>query len=74
MLVDFMILEMKEDTHTPVILRRPLLAITGCPINVKNGKLSFDTEDDQMEFNLFKASQFPSISDECHRIDVLITC
>ena len=24
-----------------------------------------------MEFNLFKASKFPSISDECHMIDVV---
>jgi len=25
-----------------------------------------------VEFNLFKASRFPSISDECHMIDVVI--
>ena len=36
----------------------------------KNGKLSFDVGDDHVEFNLFKASKFPSISNECHMIDV----
>jgi len=38
----------------------------------KNGKLSFDVGDDHVEFNLFRASKFPSISDECHMIDVVI--
>jgi len=45
-LVDFMILEMKEDTCTPIILGRTFLATAGCHINVKNGKLSFDVRDD----------------------------
>jgi len=40
-------------------------------IDVKNGKLSFDVGDEHVEFNLFKASTFPSISDECHMTDVV---
>ena len=69
--VDFVILEMEEDTRTPIILGRPLLAIAKCRIDVKNGKLSFDVTDDHVEFNLFKAFKFPSISDECQMIDVV---
>jgi len=38
---------------------------------VKNDKLSFHVGDEHVEFNLFKASKFPSISDECHMIDVV---
>ena len=57
--------------HTPIILGRPFLAAAGCRIDVKNGKLSFDVGDEHVEFNLFKASKFPSISDECHMIDVV---
>ena len=34
-LVDFMILNMAKDTRTQIILRRPLLAIVGCKIDVK---------------------------------------
>ena len=37
---------------------------------MKNGKISFDG-DDHVEFNLFKASKFPSISNECHMIIVI---
>ena len=69
-LVDFVILEMEEGMRTPIILGRPFLATVGCRIDIKNGKLPFDVDDDHVEFNLFKASKFPSISDECHMIDV----
>ena len=69
--VDFVILEMEEDMRTPIILGRPFLATAGCRIDVKNGKLSFDVGDEHVEFNLFKASKFPSISDECNMIDVV---
>ena len=71
-LVDFMILEMEEDTRTPIILGRPFLATARCSIDVKNGKMSFDVGDDHVEFNLFKASRFPSIFDEWHMIDDLV--
>jgi len=69
--VDFAILEMEEDMRTPIILGRPFLATIGCRIDVKNGKLSFDVGDEHVEFNLFKASKFPSISVERNMIDVV---
>ncbi|XP_058003777.1 uncharacterized protein LOC131180166 [Hevea brasiliensis] len=34
--VDFMVLEMEEDNHIPIILRRPFLATAGAIIDVKN--------------------------------------
>jgi len=68
--IDFVILEMEEDTRAPIILGRPFLATVGSCINVKNGKLSFDVGDHHMEYNLFKAAKFSFISDECNKIDV----
>jgi len=68
---DFVILEIEEDMRTPIILGRPFLTTAGCRIDVKNGKLSFDVWDEHVEFNLFKASKFSSISDECNMIDVV---
>ena len=38
---------------------------------MKNGKLSFDVGDEHVEFNLFKASKFPSISNECNMINAV---
>jgi len=56
---------------TLIILGRLFLATARCRIDVKNGKLTFDVDDEHMEFNLFKAFTFASIFGECHRIDVV---
>ena len=69
--IDFVILEIEADTHTPIILKRLFLATAWCCINVKNGKLFFDVDDEHVEFNFIKASKFPPVSSECHRIDVV---
>jgi len=69
--VDFVTLEMEEDTRTPIILGRPFLATTGCRIDVKNGTLTFDVGDVHMEFNLLRAAKFPSISNECNKINMV---
>ena len=66
-----MILEMEEDTQTPIILGRTFLATAGCRIDVKSGTLSFDMGNDHVKFNLLKSAKFPSISDECDKIDVV---
>ena len=47
------------------------MATTGCRVDVKNGTLSFDVGDDDVEFNLFKSSKFAFISDECRMIVVV---
>ena len=60
MAVDLVLLEMEEDIRTLVILERPFLATVGCYIDVKKDKLSFDVDDEHVEFNLLKASKFPS--------------
>jgi len=69
--VEFGILEMDEDTRTPIIFRTPFLATVGCRIDVKNGKLSFYVGNDHVEFNLPKAAKFSFISDEYNKIDVV---
>ena len=51
-----MILEIEEDTRTPIILGRPFLATPGCRIEVKKGTLTFDVGDALVEFNLLKAT------------------
>jgi len=69
--VDFVILEMEEGIWTPIIIGRPFLAIAGCRIDVKNGTLTFDVGDVNVEFNSLRAAKFPSISDECNKIDAV---
>jgi len=69
--VNFVILEIEEDTRTPIILERSFLATTGCRIDVKNGTLTFEVGDVHLEFNFLRAVKFPSISDECNKINVV---
>jgi len=68
---NLVILKIEEDIRTPIILGKPFLATTECHIDVKNGKLSFNVDDEHVEFNLIEASKFSSISSKCHRIDVV---
>ena len=52
--IDIVILYMAEDSRTQIILGRPLLATTGCKIDVKEGKLTFYVGENHVEFGLFK--------------------
>ncbi|XP_020254122.1 uncharacterized protein LOC109831194 [Asparagus officinalis] len=69
--VDFVILEIKEDSQIPIILGRPFLATAGAIIDMKNGKLSLNIGDEQVNFDLFSTTKFPLIDDTCCRIDTI---
>ncbi|XP_020250475.1 uncharacterized protein LOC109827866 [Asparagus officinalis] len=70
-LVDFVILEIEEDSQIPIILGRPFLATAGAVIDMKNGKLSLNIGDEKVNFDLFSAMKFPLIDDTCCRIDTI---
>ena len=57
--VDFIVLEMEEDTEIPIILGQPFLAIAGAVIDVKNGRLTLKVGEEEVEFNLFEAAKYP---------------
>ncbi|XP_057989276.1 beta-glucosidase 12-like [Hevea brasiliensis] len=50
--VDFVILDMEENSHMPIILKRPFLATACALINVKGEKLTLRVEEDQLVFNI----------------------
>ena len=49
---DFIIMDIKEDASTPIILGRPFLATAGAIIDVKRGKLTFEVGEEKVEFIL----------------------
>ena len=51
--IDFVILNMAKDARTQIILGRPFLAIAGCKIDVKEGRLTFNVGEPHVEFGLF---------------------
>ncbi|XP_074265945.1 uncharacterized protein LOC141588400 [Silene latifolia] len=50
--VDFIVLDMAEDTQIPIILGRPFLHTVGAIIDVKQGRLTLEVGDDKVTFNL----------------------
>ncbi|XP_044510176.1 uncharacterized protein LOC123228792 [Mangifera indica] len=55
--MDFFVLEMGEDVQVLPILGSPFLATNGAIIDVKNRKLTFDSGDKKVEFDIFQTSK-----------------
>ena len=69
--VDFVVLDMEEDKHTPIILGRPFLATAGTIIDMKVGKLIFNIGDETVEFKILSNVQISSPLNSCYKIDIL---
>ncbi|XP_058006760.1 uncharacterized protein LOC110657126 [Hevea brasiliensis] len=69
--MDFVVLEMEEDVHIPIILSTPFLATVGAVIDAKNGRLTFKVREENVKFNLFQAMKKKDDSDPCLRVDVI---
>ena len=66
--VDFVVLDMDEDDHIPIILGRPFLHTAGANIDVKNGSLTLTVGDDKVTFNLNAGLKHPMIQQSCYAI------
>ena len=64
-------MEMEEDSHIPIILRRPFLATIGAMIDVSNGHLSLHMGEEKLEFNLSKVTASPFLEDAWYWVDVI---
>ncbi|XP_020270991.1 uncharacterized protein LOC109846180 [Asparagus officinalis] len=62
--VDFVILEMEEDSNIPIILGRPFLATAGAIIDVKNGSLTLNIGGEKVEFDLSNTMKLPLTIDK----------
>ena len=69
--MDFIVLEMEEDTEISIILGRPFLATAGAIIDVKNDKLTLKVGQEEVEFNLSKATKYPFFTDSAYQIDCI---
>ncbi|KAJ8767498.1 hypothetical protein K2173_017542 [Erythroxylum novogranatense] len=67
--VDFVVLEMEEDTNIPILLGRPFLATAGAIIDVKNGRMTLKFGEEKVEFNLGRAIKEKDDGDSCFRVD-----
>ena len=56
-LVDFLVMDMKEDTQVPLLLRIPFMATEAALIDVKKGELTLRVGEEAVHFNLNKSLQ-----------------
>ncbi|GJV78107.1 reverse transcriptase domain-containing protein [Tanacetum coccineum] len=72
--VDFVILEMEEDSKVPLILGRPFLHTTDAVIRVRQKQLNRKTGTERMTFSIDSMMKHSySNNDTCFRIDVIDT-
>ncbi|GKE69485.1 DNA-directed DNA polymerase [Tanacetum coccineum] len=70
--IDFVILNMPEDSRVPIILGRPFLATARAMIDVFNKKITLRVGDDDVIFDVDQSIKRPTTEDvECYGIDDL---
>ncbi|XP_074304183.1 uncharacterized protein LOC141638903 [Silene latifolia] len=69
--VDFVVIDMTEDSRVSIILGRPFLHTTGAIIDIRHGSLTLTIGDDTITFNLDKASRHPELEATCNVIDIV---
>ncbi|GJU57781.1 DNA-directed DNA polymerase [Tanacetum coccineum] len=70
--IDFVILDMPEDSRVPIILGRPFLATARAMIDVFNKKITLSVGDDEVIFDVDQSIKRPPTKyDECYGIDDL---
>ncbi|GJW26155.1 zinc finger, CCHC-type containing protein [Tanacetum coccineum] len=68
--IDFVILDMPEDSRVPIILGRPFLATARAMIDVFNKKITLRVGDNEVIFDVDQSIKRPSTKDgECYGID-----
>ncbi|KAL7594075.1 uncharacterized protein LOC111904270 [Lactuca sativa] len=67
--VDFVIMDMKEDTNVPIILGQPLLNTSGDLVDVRESKLTLRVGDDKEDFGMQYGLQGYDVKSEVFNVD-----
>ncbi|KAG7648633.1 Aspartic peptidase domain superfamily [Arabidopsis thaliana x Arabidopsis arenosa] len=68
--IDFVVLEMDEESNDPLILGRPFLASAGAVIDVKQGKINLNLgEDFKMKFEIRNTMKKPTIEGQTFLVE-----
>ena len=64
--MDFVIMQMEEDTQVPLLLGRPFLATGDASIDVQKGELTLRVGDEAVHFNINRILEHPTVeTDSC---------
>ena len=69
--IDFVVLDIEEDHMVPLILGKPFLITVRALIDVQKGNMILMTNYEQITFDVYKDSKFPSKDDTCFSIDAI---
>ncbi|XP_050889968.1 uncharacterized protein LOC127095301 [Lathyrus oleraceus] len=72
--IDFVVMDINENSNIPIFLGRPFLATTGVIVHVKRGKLTFEVGEENIEFILSYFMKAPAINDTCCFVDIIDEC
>ncbi|XP_006603164.1 uncharacterized protein [Glycine max] len=67
--VDFVIMDIEEDTDIPLILGRPFMLTTNCVVDMGNENLELSIDNQKITFDLFKAMKYPQEGWKCFRME-----
>ena len=71
--VDFVVMDMEEDTQVPLLLGRPFLATGAALIDVKKGKLTLRVGEEPIHFNMNQSlKQSECESADCKTVDTIV--
>ncbi|XP_056695477.1 uncharacterized protein [Spinacia oleracea] len=70
-LVDFLVLDIDEDAHTPIILGRPFLAAKGALIDVQGGLITLKVGGTMASFKLPQGEGYFSNMSSCMKVDTI---
>lgn len=70
-LIDFVVMDIREDTEVPILLGRHFLAMDRAVIDVKHRKLTLEVKDENIKFILSKLIKIPTFNNSCYRLNIL---
>ena len=73
--VDFVILDMDEDSKVPLILGRPFLNTARTIVDVAAGQITLRVNDEHLTFDIKRSMQHPQSHDDMlYYVDIVDTC
>ena len=69
--VDFVIMDIEEDSDIPLILDRPFMLTVKCIVDMGNGNLEMSVDDQKVTFNLFEAIKHPNDHKACFKVETI---
>ena len=74
---DFVVMDIEEDPEIPILLGRPFLVTAGVVIDMKNGKIKVEVNDESIVFDVYKLIKTSPPIEVCERInsiDIIDDC